>query len=352
MEEQEIDLMEIVKKIWAQRKFILTVCGIGLLIGIVVAISIPKEYTTTAILAPEAGSGGQGNMGALAAMAGINLSSGGENQEISPELYPDIARSTPFLAGLFNIPVIDSRQKINTTLYDYLKEDQKSPWWSAIFGLPGKLIGLFSSGKAVSVPQESTFAARPIKLTGEESGILDNLSGRIGVSVDKKTGVIKLSSTMQSSEISALIADTVVSYLQSYIISYRTQKARQDLAYTQKLHDEAQEQYYQAQKNYAGYQDENFGVVSMRYGMTRERLQNEMTLAYGLYNQMAQQLQMAKVKVQNNTPVYTVIQPPVVPLRAASPKKSMILIGFLFLSFIGACGWIFVKDYLLKQKEA
>jgi uncharacterized protein involved in exopolysaccharide biosynthesis len=347
--EEEIDLMEIVKKIWAQRKFVLTVCGVGLLIGIVVAMSIPKEYTTTAILAPEAGGGGQGGMGALAAMAGINLSSGGDNQEISPDLYPDIVRSTPFLAGLLNIRVVDTKYEIDTTLYNYLKEDQKSPWWSAILGLPGSVIGLFSSGEALPVSQEITFAARPIKLTGEESGILSNLSGRIGVSVDKKTGVINLSSRMQSPEISAMIADTVVSYLQAYIISYRTQKARQDLTYTQKLHDEAQAQYYQAQVNYAGYQDENFGVVSMRYGTKRERLQNEMTLAYGLYNQMAQQLQMAKVKVQNNTPVYTVIQPPVVPLSATSPKKSMILIGFLFLSFIGACGWVFVKDYLLKR---
>ncbi|GHT04590.1 chain-length determining protein [Bacteroidia bacterium] len=351
MEEQEIDLMKIFKRIWAQRKFILKVCGISLLIGIVIAFGIPKEYTTTTILAPESGGGGGGGgMGALAAMAGINLSSGGEKQEISPALYPDIARSTPFLAGLLNVPVVDARQKINTTLYNYLKEEQKSPWWSAILGLPGKVIGLFSSGEAASVSQEANFLARPIKLSGKDAGILSNLSRRIGVVVDKKTGVITLSSTMQSPEISAMIADTVVSYMQAYIISYRTQKARQDLAYMQMLHDEAQEQYYQAQKNYAGYQDGNLGVVSARYGMARERLQNEMNLAYSVYNQMAQQLQMAKVKVQNNTPVYTVIQPPIVPLRAASPRKSMILIGFLFLAFIGACGWILGKDYLMKQK--
>jgi uncharacterized protein involved in exopolysaccharide biosynthesis len=149
---------------------------------------------------------------------------------------------------------------------------------------------------------------------------------------------------MQSPEISALIADTVVSYLQAYVISYRTQKARLDLAFTQTLYDEAQTQYYLAQQNYAGFQDENLGVVSARYATRQERFQNEMNLAFSVYNQMAQQLQLAKVKVQNNTPVYTIIQPPVIPLIASKPKKKLVLVGCLFLALIGGCGWIYLQE--------
>jgi uncharacterized protein involved in exopolysaccharide biosynthesis len=349
-QEHEIDLMEIVKKFWEHRRFILKVSGIGALAGIIIAFSIPKEYTTTVILAPESGSGAAGNMGALASMVGINIPTGGDKSEISPELYPNIVSSTPFLLGLLNIPVADTKRKIDTSLYSYLQDYQRGTWWGFVFGLPGKLLSLFAS------KQEDGGAAaaseQPIRLSGKKNAVLNGLSERITVAVDKKTGVITLSSTMQSPEISALIADTVVSYLQAYVISYRTQKARLDLAFTQTLYDEAQTQYYLAQQNYAGFQDENLGVVSARYATRQERFQNEMNLAFSVYNQMAQQLQLAKVKVQNITPVYTIIQPPVIPLKATSPKKMIILVGCLFLALIGACGWIYIREWIEGRRKS
>ncbi|GHT51056.1 chain-length determining protein [Bacteroidia bacterium] len=354
-EEEEIDLMELVKKFWAQRKFILMVCGIALGVGIVVAISIPKEYTTTVILAPESSGGGSGSMGALAAITGMNLTGG--KGGITPELYPRIVESAPFLQGLQTIPVADVKQEVDTTLAGYLTEYQKRAWWSVILGLPGKFIGLFSSSEdelvtqGVPTPSQGGVSTGAIKLSRREAGVLSALEGRIDVEVEKKTGVITLKTTMQSPIISALIADTVVAYLQAYIIGYRTQKARLDLDYAQKLYDEAQISYNQTQQDYADYQDGNLGVISARYGVKRERMQQEMTLAYAIYNQMAQQLQMAKVKVQDETPVYTVIQPPVVPLKAAKPKKLLIMLGFVFLGFVGACGWIFLQDWLAQQKE-
>ncbi|GAP72887.1 hypothetical protein SAMD00024442_5_1, partial [Candidatus Symbiothrix dinenymphae] len=292
-EEEEIDLMELVKKFWVQRKFILKVCGIALGVGIVVAISIPKEYITTVILAPESSGGGSGSMGALAAITGMNLAGG--KGGITPELYPQIVESTPFLQGLQTIPVADVKQEVDTTLAGYLTEYQKRPWWSVILGLPGKFIGLFSSSEDELVTQGVTLSqggvsTGAIKLSRQEAGILGALKGRIDVEVEKKTGVITLKSTMQSPVISALVADTVVAYMQSYIIGYRTQKARLDLDYAQKLYDEAQINYNQTQQEYADYQDGNLGVISARYGVKRERMQQEMTLAYGIYNQMAQQL--------------------------------------------------------------
>jgi len=343
VEEKEIDLLELANVLWQKKKFILKICLIGLIAGIIVAFSIPKEYSTTVVLAPEAKSSTTGNMGALAAMAGINLNQPSEDA-ISPELYPNIAGSTPFIVGLFNVNVKDEKKEIDTNLYSYIDKDQSKTWWSYIFELPSKLLGLFSSKKDITV--QDTIDLKQIKLDREQSAIVENLKSRINVSVDKKTGVITLSSIMQSPEISAFVADTVTSYLQEYIINYRTQKARQDLAFNEKLYEEAKDDYYKAQQEYTTYTDRNQDIVSARYGATKERLQNEVTLAYGVYNQMAQQLQMARVKVQDTTPVYTIIQPPVIPLIPDKPKKKLIVIGFLFIAFVGSCTWILGKEFL------
>ncbi len=349
MSEKEIDLFDLAKKLWNKRWFIGKVTLVGMILGIIIAISIPKEYMTTVILAPEAKSaGGTGGMGALAAMAGINLQQATDDA-ISPELYPNILSSTPFMMSLFDIRVEDQKQNIDTDLYTYLNEDQSRTWWSYILGAPSKFIGLFSS-KDSDDNLSGVSKSNRIRLNREQSSILENLNSRINVSVDKKTGVITLSSLMQSPEISAFIADTITSYLQKYIIEYRTEKARQDLGFTERLYEEAKKDYYTAQQNYAVYSDGNLGVVSARYRTTQERLQNEMSLAYTVYNQMAQQLQMAKVKVQDTTPVYTVIQPAVVPLIPEKPKKKLIVLGFIFLAIVGSCSWILIKDYFFSNK--
>ncbi len=341
--EKEIDLIDLGKKLWVKRKFILKVALVSLVVGIIVAFSIPKEYTTTVILSPEAGSTGTaGSVGALAAMAGFNLGGAAASDgQMSPDLYPNIAESTPFILGLFNVEVKDAHSEIDTTLYFYIKDELKSPWWYKIMGLPGSVIGLFSS-HSVST---SSNVINPYALTPEQTSIFGALKSRINITVDKKTGVISLVSTMQSPEISAGIADTLTSYLQSYIINYRTQKARKDLSFTEKLYTEAKKDYLEAQQKYARYLDENQNVILASYRVNQEKLQNEVALTYSVYNQMAQQLQLAKVKVQDTTPVYTIIQPAVVPLIPAKPNKKLIVIGFVFLAIMGSCGWIIGKEF-------
>ncbi|MDE5692149.1 MAG: chain-length determining protein, partial [Alistipes sp.] len=151
---------------------------------------------------------------------------------------------------------------------------------------------------------------------------------------------------------SATVADTVMRNLQNYVTGYRTNKARKDLELTQQLYDEAQREYYKAQQRYARYMDANQNVVRRSVRTEQERLQNEVTLAYNVYNQMAQQLQLARAKVQESTPVYAVVQPASVPLRAAKPSKMLVLIGFVFMGGVFAAGWILgARDFVRGFKE-
>lgn len=352
-EEQEIDLIELAQKVWADRKLVFKACGIAVVVALVVAFSIPKEYATSVTLAPETGAkNATGSMGALAAMAGINLGSSTGEDALSPELYPDIVNSTPFLTNLFDVKVKNEEAEIDTTLYAYLKDDQRSPWWSVVLSAPFKALGW-----AVSLfkeePEEGDVALDPFRLTVEETEIAKALSSRLSVSVDKKTGVTTLTVTMQDPVISASLTDTVMHCLQNYITDYRTNKARHDLAFTEKLYEEAKDDYTRAQQQYAAFVDANQSIVLLSYRAEQERLQNEMNLAYQGYTRMAQQLQMARAKVQEITPVYTVVQPATVPLRAAKPNKVMILIGFVFLAAVGSVGWIlFVKDFLKNWKKS
>ena len=343
-EEQEIDLIELAQKVWAERRLVFKACGVAVIVALVVAFSIPKEFSTSVTLAPE--SGGRsvgGTMGALAAMAGVNLGSSSGEDALSPELYPDIVASTPFLIDLFNIRVKDQEGKIDTTLYAYLKDEQRSAWWGVILSAPFKALGWTLSLFKEETGEEGASVLDPFHLTDEESMVAQALSSRISVAVDKKTGVTTLSVTMQ---------DPLMHCLQNYITDYRTNKARHDLAFTEKLYKEAKSSYEVAQQKYARFADSNQNIILLSYRAEQERLQNEMNLAYQVYTQMSQQLQMAKAKVQEITPVYTVVQPATVPLRASKPNKLMILVGFVFLAGVGSVGWIlFVKDFIANWRR-
>lgn len=353
-EEQEIDLIELAQKVWAGRKLIFKACGIAVIVALVVAFSIPKEYVTSVTLAPEVGGrSSSSNLGALAAMAGVNLRTSAGEDALSPELYPDIVSSTPFLTSLFDVRVQDGEAEIDTTLYVYLKDYQRAPWWGVITSAPFRAIGWVSSlFKDEAEEQGGAAELNPFHLTQEESNIANALSGRIAVDVDKKTGVTTLTVTMQDPLISASLTDTIMHSLQNYITDYRTNKARHDLAYMEKLYKEARQEYMEAQEKYASFADTNLDLNRLIYRAEQERLQNEMNLAFQVYTQVAQQLQMAKAKVQEITPVYTVVQPATVPLSAAKPSKMLILVAFVFLAGVGSVGWIlFVKDFIKNWRK-
>lgn len=356
-EEAEIDLLALAAKVWKEKKFIAKIGGIAAVIGLVVAFSIPKEYSTTATLAPESANGtagASGGMASLASLAGINLNRAGTADALNSTLYPDIVASTPFLTSLFSIQVKDSIENIDMTLYEYMLNEQSSAWWSYIIALPFKALGAVKSLFSSQEEEGRTLAAvDPFHLTYNQHQVLDALSQRVTLDLDTKTGVSTIAVLMQNPVISAQVTDSVMSFLQEYITNYRTEKARKDMVFTEKLCEDAKKDYRDAQSRYAAFVDANQNIILQSFRTEQERLQNEMNLAYNVYNQVEQQLQVAKVKVQENTPVYAVVEPATVPIRAAKPRKILILAGFIFLGCVGASAWVMMgRDILEAIKKA
>lgn len=345
--EKEIDLLDLASKLWDKRKKLLVWSACGAVLGLIVAFSIPKEYTTSVKLAPEINdSKASANLGALASMAGLSTGSSSLDA-VYPQLYPDVVSSVPFETSLFNVEVPTKEDGKKITVAQYLQEDIRSPWWSAVLGAPFKLISALKSDS----PEDSGHKLNTFELTPKESGLVEALNQRISANVDQKTSVVTISVQMQDPLVSAVLADTVVSRLQEYITDYRTNKARKDLEYAEKLNSEAQQAYYKAQQRYADYLDRNQGIVLYSAQITRDRLENEATLAFNLYNQTSLQVQKAKAKVQETTPVYAIVTPATVPVKASSPKKVMILIGFTFLAFVVCAAWILFGQPLLESRK-
>ena len=80
------------------------------------------------------------------------------------------------------------------------------------------------------------------------------------------------------------------------------------------------------------------------YKAKESDLENEMQLQYNIYTQLTTQLQMARAKVIEKTPVYAILQPTTVPYRHSSPKKSIIVLAFLFVGCMGYTAYLMLKN--------
>lgn len=336
-DEQEIDWMDILRRIYAIRKTLYKAAGVGVVLGTIIALSIPKQYTVTVTLSPEMG-GDKASSG-LASLASSFLGGGATSSSsdaLNVTLAPDIVASTPFVLELFNTRVQTLDGKLDTTLTAYMDE-QKKPWWGYIKAAPGIAIGAIKSlftEKVDTIP-----VLNPFQLTEKEAAKVEGLRKVITANVDKKTAKTTISVTLQDPKVTAIIADSVVAKLQQYIVDYRIKKAKEDCAYLEELYKERQQEYYQAQSKYAHYFDSNRNIAFQSVRAEQERLQNDMNLAYQVYSQVAQQLQVARAKIQEEKPVFAVVEPASIPLQPSGTSRKVIIAGVILFVILSTGIW-------------
>lgn len=328
-----IDIQEIIRLIQKDKKMMSIFIGIAAVLGLIVAFTTPKTYKTTVMLAPEeSGNGFSGSVSSLASMVGMNMKVGLSGDALYPEIYPDLMSSTDFIVSMFHVKVQTKKGDVKCDYYTYLTKHQPI----ALLDYPKVLV--LSILKKIK-PQELDNKGQqktktPLWLSKDEDDVAQAISHKIVCQVDKKTNVITITTEDTDPLVAALIADSARVHLQNAITVYRTKKARVDLEYMQQLYNEARAQYDKARQLYASYADANQEVMLQSYKMKEEDLENDMQLKYNNYQQVVEQLQLAKAKVQERTPAFTTIQSASVPLKHSGRGKVATIIMWAIIGFV------------------
>lgn len=355
-QEEEIDIMEYAVRLWKRRTTIIKWSCIGVIVGLIVGFSLPKTYKSSVTLAPETNENMGGGVSGLAAMMGVHMSSG--TDAISVEMLPDVVHSTPFIVGLFDIPVQFERKDsvVITTLIDYMLNYQRKPWWSPIVKAPKKMLKwCISIAKGEKEEEEEILKSGTrnlVTLSKKERMVVKYFAENIMVSTDKKTGKTMIEMELQDPLVVYTIVQAIVDNYKDYMSDYRTSKVRQDIDNLTAIYEQRKSDYYKAQQTYAKYVDANKNVILQSAQAEQERLQQEMNLAYQIYSQVATQLETARIKEQETKPVFVILEPAVIPNLKSGPSKAKILILFTFLAGCCAAGWaLFGEDVLKIVKE-
>jgi uncharacterized protein involved in exopolysaccharide biosynthesis len=353
-EESGIDMVELAKHIWDDRVFIAKVTGVLVIIGLLVAILSPVEYETEAMLLPEV-ENNQSTAGNLVQQYGSLLGiSGnfdlGNTNNLSPQLFPKIVESLPFQLKLINERVTFSRYDTTTTIKSFLE----NIYGPSITGtLINYTIGLPSKIKDSLFPQKSRsptdIDTTIVHISKDTKELIDDLKSRITIRLDQQTGAIVITTTMPDARAAAEMGNKAIGLLKNYIKEYRTQKSLENLDFVKQQYKRAEDKYKKAQDSLAIFQDRNVNLSTQMSRVELSRLQNERDLKFNVYNSLAQQLEQAKIKVQEQTPVFKILQPVNIPVEKSQPKRTLLMIIFTLIGMLLGILAVFA-DMILESK--
>jgi len=352
--DDEIDLMALAKTFWNGRKTIFKAILITGVIGVFIALVSPKEYTASTTMVPQTKSSNKlGGLSSLAAMAGFNLDMATASETMSPMVYPQIVQSVPFQLELMEKKFTFSEVSQPVSLYEYYTNIAKPGVLSNVMkytvGLPGLLISSLKGDSEKAII--GTEKGGPISLTKKQEDVRKILDSKVVLNVDAKQGFLTLTASFHEALLSAQVADQARELLQKYITKFKIDKVADQLAFIEDRYAEKKKEFEKAQERLARFRDQNKNVTSAVFRTEEERLQSEYTIAMNVYNELAKQLEQAKIQVKEETPVFSVLEPAAVPMKKAKPNRPMILMIWLFLGGIAGTGWVFGKEYLVELKK-
>lgn len=356
-EEEEIDIMAIIMRLWEKRWFIIKVTCVFAVLGVFVAIFTPKEYTASCVVVPETKGGAfsGSSLGGLAAMAGINLGGANGGEMLSPLMYDKLMKNIDLRKELMQTPINWEEYEEPVTILDYYTNPDYAK--TSVLGVVKKYtIGLpFTILNAIRGEQKKEEIQLPSdgpKLsayTQDELKCIKAFAGQYSVMADKKNGDVTISARMPEALAAAQVVDAVQNLLQKYVIELKLQKAEVNYEYIKQRYDEAKVVFEQKQEEYAKFQDANKVLTSALSKAKEEQMRSEFNVAKDLFNQLTTQLVQAEMKIKEDIPILTVVEPVQVPLEKSKPQRVIILFIWCFLGGVLGCGLILGGDWLKGQ---
>ena len=348
-DEQEIDIIELIKKIWHNRGLIIKTTIIFMVLGVVVALVSPKVFTASCDVVPQTSNdSGSSKVSSLAKLAGIDLSQDQSGKTLSPYVYENIMASTKFRKELMQTKIKFSDADRPVSFFEYYtSEEFNKPTvidyvTKYTIGLPGVILGAIR-GEQPAPDYSAMGEGNKIEtITKDEYKALNILKEAVAITLDDKKGYVTISTRMPEAMAAAQLAQATVDLLQEYITVFKVEKVQSNLNFVQSRYDEVKAEFEDIQARRARYRDANHNTIKNQARIEQERLEAEYQLAMNVYGELAMQLEQAKIKVKETTPILTIIKPVTVPYKKSEPKRAMILVAFTILGVVAGMGCVLI----------
>ena len=348
MRMEDLTLKDIMEALIKGRKLIFKITCIFFLIGVIFALISPVRFHSYSkfISLNSAENSLGGDLGGLASLAGIGGNSLSGSAVLPPEIYPEIVNSYPFLIRLLDATVTLENCQESITYRDYYLNHYKMSGSEYIMkytlGLPSILLGLLKG----SEPEiESTLSDEKYEFVStsfSDYSLLRRASSQISINVSQD-GMVRLGFDIPESLMAAEMAQFTQNLLQEKLIEFKISKAKTNLEYTNELYLEKRDSFLIAEQELAVFNDRNLSLITETSKSELRRKQSKYDIALTLFNDLSSQLEKAKIKVKEDTPIFSIIEPVRVPIERVAPRRSFIAIVFTLIGFFVSAGLVVIR---------
>lgn len=328
---------EVGKVIRRNKRTLFRPLAITIPLGLLIAFGRHPEYTATTRILPYRTGQAASGFSSLAGLAGIRLPLGNADETITADLYPVIARTLDFRISVAETPLRFVKAATPITMVKYFQDHRSLV--DAATGYLADLRSLAVSDAAAdlrsSTKPVTAANGAPLPVYAREYlKIVQDLDTRLVVSSDKKTSVISITGVMPSPLAAADLVQTASERLMQRIIDYEANKAGEQLKFTEEQYAQARTRYQATQQNLADFADRNRIIGTPLAQVAKDRLQSEFNIAFDVFQQLSNQLELARLRKNQDTPVFTVIEHVTVPNQKSSPARARILLLAAFAGIV------------------
>jgi len=344
--EDSIDIVTILKNIWKKRRLVIKTTISFFFIGCLVALLSPVIYTSQTTFVPQVSdyqSTTDNRLGSLASLAGINLNPTETTSDnyLSPLLYSKIIDSEEFSQKLLDAELINSKDD-KFTVRKYLLS-KKSSLFSNIIQLINKYtIGLFVKNETNNINKE--ILKKYNFISKEDFALINLFRSKYSIEINEKEGYIKVMATDGNPFISSQLAEKITKSLQSEIIEIRTNKIKERLEFSKEQYELKQYEFDSLQKKLSEFKDSNKSISTARFMSELQQLESDYQLQQNILINLASEYNNNKIKLNKDTPIFSVIDEVSVPNKRSKPRRGLIVIIYTFLGLILSVGFIIGKD--------
>ena len=350
VEEDSIDIIALSKKIWVFRELIIKVTAAFFFIGCLFALLSPSEYTSQTTFVPQVSGDDMSNqnnkLGSIASLAGINLNATEVTSDsyLSPLVYKNIVNSEEFSLRLLSEELINSKGD-KFTVKEYFLSKGSSFNFNPIRFIKKYTIGLFLNNESSEV--NSDIAKDYNFISDEDFKLLNSFKQKFEIELNEKEGYIKVLATDENPFISTQLVEKITKSLQSKIIEIRTNKIKERLEFSKEQYEIKQVEFDFLQNQLAEFKDSNKSISTARFMSELQKLESEYQLQQNILVNLASEYNNNKIKLNKDTPIFSVIDEVSVPNEISSPKRSLIVIISVFLGLVTTVSFVLLKDHLI-----
>ena len=355
-EESELDLMALARTIWQGRRTVFISVGICAVLGVFIALFSPKKYTVSTVIVPQISSSSNSSLTSLASLAGFDLGGAKSTAELSPILYPQIVNSVPFQLELMNTPLRFEECDTAVSLFTYYTDIKKPSVIGVVkkytIGIPFLLLDIIRGDKPEpDYSGSGDGTPLPMSLTKDQEEMSKSLDEMVSLVTNSKEGYLTLTVTGPEALATAQLAQRAQQLLQQEIIKFKVEKSQAELDFVQGRYDEVKRETEALQAQVARFTDRSKDLINTYSQLEQTRIQNKYSISNSVYQELAKQLEQAKLQVKKDTPAFSVLKPVVIPLERSAPKRSQILAIWLFLGCVIGAGLVLLKQNLPVWKQ-